>query len=502
MKQKFCFAFVWVIWLAVGSIVLGADVLQHHLNPTRDGLYIEPLITQSAAASTRRDASFSASIPGPTYAQPLYIANGAGGRPTLIVATEQNAVVALNASNGSQIWRSNLGTPVPRLLLPCGNIDPLGITSTPVIDPGSRTIYVAAMTTPDGGLTKRHKIFALALDTGFTLSGWPVDVEGLTQDGFTFVSNVQNQRGALLLLGGTLYVPYGGHWGDCGNYRGWVVAVPVNNPANMTAFVTGARGGGIWAPGGLSSDGTSIFAATGNTFGTSVWQGGEAILRLGSGATFSWDEADYFTPSNWYDLDRGDIDLGGSGPVLFTAPGATPSQLVVALGKNGVAYLLDPTYLGGVGTGDGFVGEGLQSQRVNTGQIISAAAAFTAASGTYVVYRAYSGTGIGCSGSQGIVALQIGASDPPTIDVAWCSTGSSQGRGAPIATTTNGVSEPVVWAVGSESDNRLRAWNGETGELLYTSEPMGTVRRFQTPIAVNGRIFVAADNQVYAFTTQ
>ena len=486
------------------SVQASADVLQHHLSATRNGLYTDPLISQQAAANTHRDTTFNAPLPGPIYAQPLYVNNGPGGKAAFIVATEQNDVLALDASSGAQIWLRNLGDPVPLSQLPCGDIDPLGITGTPVIDTGTRTIYVAAMTTPDGGATKQHRIFALSLDDGSTLPGWPFDVSGITFHGFSFDSSVQNQRGALLLNSGILYVPYGGHDGDCGNYHGWVVAVPTSNPQNATAWATDARGGGAWGPGGLSSDGNSVFAATGNTFGASTWMGGEAIVRLGPGAVFSGNPSDYFAPSNWHQLDDGDVDVGGSGPVLIDLAGATPSQLVVALGKNGVAYLLDRNSLGGIGTGNGLVGEGVQSKPVSSGPIINAAAAYTAPSGTYVVFNA-TGNGIGCPGPSGdLVAIRIGSSAPPTIDVAWCA--NNQGRGSPIVTTTDGSSSPVVWTAGSESSNRLHAYNGVTGEVLFAgggqAEQMRTVRRFQTPIAVNGRIFVAADDGLYAFSTQ
>jgi outer membrane protein assembly factor BamB len=193
------------------SWVFADDVLQHHRNGSRDGAYVDPLITQGSAASTHRDLAFSAPLPGPTYAQPLYVNNGPSGRPALIVATEQNAVLALDAADGSQIWLSSLGSPAPRSQLPCGDIDPLGTTGTPVIDPNGRVIYVAAMTTPNGGVTMQHRIFALSLDDGSTVPGWPLDVSGIGYQGFSFNSIFQNQRGALLLNLGVLYVPYGGH---------------------------------------------------------------------------------------------------------------------------------------------------------------------------------------------------------------------------------------------------------------------------------------------------
>jgi hypothetical protein len=503
----------------VTSVVSGADVpvnvLQHHLNATRDGLYVDPLITQNAATTTHRDLSFSATLTGQQiHAQPLYVNSGPGGTAAFIVATEQNNVVALDATDGSQIWLMNLGQPVSGSALPCGNIDPLGITGTPVIDPDARVIFLDAMTTPDGGATKQHLIYALSLDDGSVIDGWPVDVNGLSFGGLTFDSTVQNQRGALLLNAGVLYVPYGGHFGDCGNYHGWVVAVNENDPTTARAWANEGVKAGIWAVGGLSTDGASVFAATGNTSGATEWMGGEAILRLGLDGTFSHDPADFFAPSNWFTLDQSDLDLGGEAPIVLDVPGATPSQLVVALGKSGVAHLLDRNNLGGIGTGDGENGEGLYSVRVATetgtpprGRIRTAAAAYTTGSGTYVVFSVSTpgATGFGCPGTPGdLVALRIGASDPPTISVAWCA--DNHGRGAPIVTTTDGSSDPVVWTIGAEGTNRLYAYNGETGDPLFdgggSDEQMTLVQRFSTPIAVNGRIIVAADDHLFAFTTR
>ncbi len=86
----------------------------------------------------------------------------------------------------------------------------------------------------------------------------------------------QNQRGALLILDGRLYVPYGGHFGDCGDYYGWVVGISLRNPRVVVSWRTRARGGGIWAPGGITSDGPSLFVVTGNTLGATVerWRSG------------------------------------------------------------------------------------------------------------------------------------------------------------------------------------------------------------------------------------
>lgn len=503
MKTK-CIWPAIVLFLTPASLLFSTDVLQYHLDGTRDGAYVDPLITQKAAAATHRDKTFNAPLPGPVYAQPLYVNNGPGGKAAFVVATEQNQVLAIDAANGSYLWTRSLGSPVSVSRLPCGNINLLGVTGTPVIDATSRIIYADAMTSPDGGRTKKHLIFALSLDDGSVRPGWPVDASQVRYGGASFNAAVQNERGALLLLGGTLYVPYGGHYGDCGDYHGWVIAVPTANPRAATGWATQARAGGSWAPGGLATDGRSIFLSTGNTFGAYSWMGGDAIIRLSEGAKFSGDAADYFTPSNWRQLDEGDVDLGGSCPVLLDVPGATPSQLVLALGKNGVAYLLDRNRLGGIGKGNGTQGEGVQSKRVSNSEIITAAAAYATKSGTYVVFET-NGNGVGCPGRSGnLVALRIGASAPPTIDVAWCA--NNMGRGAPMVTTTDGKSDPIVWTAGAEVSNRLHAFNGETGEVLFggggKDEQMGLVEHMSTPIAVNGRIIVAADDKLYVFATR
>ena len=232
---------------------------------------MDPLFTPAAAAKTRRDPTFTATLPGPTYAQPLYIANGARGRAALLVVTEQNVVLMIDAADGSQLWVHALGAPVPVAQLPCGDIDPLGITGTPVVDASARVIYVAAMTTPDGGATKQHRVFGLSLDDGSTLPGWPLDVNGITnQTGpQIFNSTVQNQRGALLLNSGTLYVPHGGHAGDCGGTTAG--SSPCRRSSGgATAWATRARAArrlGAWR----HRDRRHVdFAATGNTFAAST----------------------------------------------------------------------------------------------------------------------------------------------------------------------------------------------------------------------------------------
>ena len=174
------------------------QVLQFHNSPTRDGLYVDGNFTRAAAAKLRRDTRFSAQVAGPTYAQPLYVEGGPGGKDLLIVATEQNQVSAFDGTTGAVVWQKTLAAPAKRANLPCGNIPTLGVTGTPVIDAASRTLVVAAMTL-DGGQPK-HKIYALSLDDGNVKPGWPVNVDGIRSGSFTFESRVQNQRGGLIVV--------------------------------------------------------------------------------------------------------------------------------------------------------------------------------------------------------------------------------------------------------------------------------------------------------------
>lgn len=472
------------------GVTASASVVTHHNGPARDGLYIAPALTRSAAATLHEDMAFHAVIDGPTYAHPLFFDAGGTGSDLVLVATEQDKVYAFDAMTGAQVWRVTLGTPVPSSMLPCGNINPLGITGTPFLDVASRTIFLDAMMLVDR--TPKHRIFALSLDDGSTRTGWPVDVDSTVTHGtFTFDSTVQNQRGALFVLGDTLYVPYGGHWGDCGTYRGWLVGVPIRSPGSPMAWATRARGAGSWAPGGVASDGTNLFITTGNGFGTTAWSDQEAVVRLTPGPLFSGVPADYFSPANWLALDAGDVDLGGSGPVLIHVEGATPADLAVALGKDGNAYLVDRTNMGGVGAP-------VARSHVSPSAIVTAAAAYSTARGVNVVFR---GRGTGCP-SGDLTALRITAAAPPAIELAWCA--NEGGMGSPIVTTTDGHAESIVWTIGAEGNNSLLAFNGDTGAVIFdgTGTAVDTVRRFVSPIVAKGRIYFAGTTGVHAFTVR
>src|SRR5215470_3998497 len=373
------------LWSAILPGNAQVNVTQFHNNSTRDGLYIDSAFTQSAAANLTRDLNFDGTIIGNVYAQPLYIEGGPGGRAMVIVATESNNVYALDGVDGTVIWQRNVGAPVPAPDIPCTEVGSMGIIGTPVVDLASRALFLNAMVTPDGGATIKHYIISLNVDTGAINPGWPVDVEAMaTYNGMQFTAATQQQRPALAIVRGILYVGYGS-MGDCDLYHGWLVGVPINAPANVTAWAagnaTGTYGGAIWGVGGIASDGTNPFVTTGNTIQTGgTWRGGEAVIRFQPGPIFSGNPSDYWAPSNWLNLDNTDVDLGSSGPLLVDVPGATPSRLVVALGKDGNAYLLNRDNLGGISLP-------IASSLVSTSFIIQAAATYRTNQGTHVAFR-------------------------------------------------------------------------------------------------------------------
>ena len=140
------------------------NVTQEHNNPSRDGVYIDAAFTPSAAANLTRDLNFNGTISGNVYAQPLYIEGGPNG-PMIIAVTESNNVYALDATTGLPIWsRTDIGPPVTSGL-PCGNINPVGITGTPVVDLTSRRLFFDALI---NGNPMKHFVYSLNVDTGAT----------------------------------------------------------------------------------------------------------------------------------------------------------------------------------------------------------------------------------------------------------------------------------------------------------------------------------------------
>ncbi|TMD53809.1 MAG: hypothetical protein E6I85_07530 [Chloroflexi bacterium] len=202
----------------------------------------------SSPALTDIRQAWSAGLDGAEYGQPLV----AGGH--VIAATENDSVFSFDVASGALAWKQHLGDPVSGRSLPCGNIDPSGITSTPAIDPVRGTVYVVAYLS---GF--HHTLFALDLKTGAVRWQRPIDPPALSP-------TVHQQRSALSFANGRVYVPYGGLYGDCGNYRGWVIASAADGQGDLLSYeVKAGREAGIWAPGGAGSSSrpTSASSTTG-----------------------------------------------------------------------------------------------------------------------------------------------------------------------------------------------------------------------------------------------
>src|SRR4030095_14659596 len=133
------------------------------------------------------------------------------------------------------------------------------------------------------------------------------------------------------------------------------------------------------------------------------------------------------------------------------------------------------------------------SSHVSGGFIMQAAATERTNQATYVAFR---------PGPHTVSAFRITATSPPPSDTGW---GANQNGGSsPFVTSTDGINDMIVWVVGGD-DQRLHGYDGDTGAVVYAgggaNELMaGTHSYSTTGIAARGRIYVAGDNKVYAFT--
>ena len=422
----------------------------------------------------------------------------------IVVTTAQNRVYALNASTGAEVWANmQYGAPITTQAdINSGNrpLLPFGVVGTGTIDPATRTLYFSAGTLVSS--KANHRIHAVDLTNGMEKSGWPVAVDTAAKnaEGGAFVPTNQNQRAALALVGGRVYVPYGGHIGDAGDYHGWIVGISTTTPTDVKAWSTRAACGGIWATSGIASEGTNVIFTTGNTKASasggfsapSTYGDGEAVYRLGASLARTTTAADFFYPSNWSSLDSSDTDISGSGVMLFDVAGATPSALALVLGKDGNAYLLNRTNMGGMSASP------LALKKVANGTIIQAGAVYTTTMGTYFVFRGgVSGCPTGMSG--GLMAVKVSAANPPVLTPAWCG-GPSNASNPIVSMSSSSGADPIVWVVGT--NGQLSALNGDTGASVLSGSAisLGTIKGHQTPIVANGRVIVATDSRVYSLT--
>jgi outer membrane protein assembly factor BamB len=297
-----------------------ADWPTYHANAARTGA------VAGLPAAGPLSLAWTARLGGAVYGQPLII----GG--TVVAATESNQVYGLSRATGQVVWSVRIGTghPVPLHDQPCGNIDPLGITGTPVYDPATGLVYAVAETT--GG----QKVLAgiRVSDGKLTLSrNIPAPDHEPAYD---------QQRAALALATGRIYVAFGGHFGDCGPYRGSVVAIPAAGNGPILSYVVPAeKQAGIWAPGGpVVGPGSTIYVAAGNGVARQPpFDGSDSVIALSP----KLQQIGVFAPKRWPEDNTDDLDLGSMSPALL------PDGRMLQVGKSGIGYLLNAKALGGVG---------------------------------------------------------------------------------------------------------------------------------------------------------
>jgi polyvinyl alcohol dehydrogenase (cytochrome) len=460
---------------AVAPASLGALTTYDYNNARSGHDTVDPAIG-GLSASNRWDDTLDGSV----YGQPL-IYDG-----TAYVATENDSIFALNAKTGAVQWHVHAGRAVttevvdvaPGLSSGCGDIDPLGITGTPVIDTATDILFAVEETYvgPDSWQNVRHWLVAISLKTHRELWHRGMDPPKANQPSTYYIPALQ-QRSALTLLGKRLYAEYGGLSGDCGQYHGYVVSTPMSVHGTLLSYqVPTQREGGIWGTGGayVSSAG-NLYVATGNGSSSSAsnFDEGNAVVELSP----SLQRLGVWAPANWVELNNADWDLGSAGPI------AVPdSTLLFAAGKpvgNGsFGDLMAESPLRGIGKG-AFTGAVCLS-----GGVFGADAADAIGTGASARVYLYAPCG------NGTQALLVNLKSK-TFRRSWLpSTGSP--NGPPI------VAGGLVWAL----DWNSGALYGmvPTNGAVVVQRSTDSLNHFATPSVGDGMLLVPTQQGVEAWT--
>ena len=298
-----------------GASTGSTDWTTYHRDNRRTGYIASTPDARSLTRTWRRQ------LDGAVYAEPLVVGKH------IIVATEGDSLYALDPMTGSVQWHTNVGSPVPLSSLPCGNIDPLGITGTPVYDPATGLVFAVAEVSGPA-----HILVGVDAASGRVKVRRSVDTDGMDP-------RAHQQRGALTLAHGMVYITYGGLDGDCSDYIGRVVASRTDGQGPLLVYrVPTPREGGIWTPPGASVDAAgNIYVSVGNGAITGgQWDHSDSVLKLSP--TLRLEDA--FAPTTWGPENANDEDLGSQGPALL------PNNFIFAAGKSGKGYVLHANALG------------------------------------------------------------------------------------------------------------------------------------------------------------
>ncbi len=488
----------------------------------------ETTLTLTNVNSTKFGKKGSWGLDGNIFAQPLYAAGlnipGKGTKNVIFVVTEHCSVYALNADSpgSTALWKKSFIDTANGIGPAPGNTTgrtSLGsevcITGTPVIDPSAGTMFVSVMTSQNG--TESHHLHALDITTGsdkMTPVKITATVNGIgaghdANNQITFDAATQNQRAALLLEGGIVYVAFGS-FSDIEPYHGWIFAFSASNLAKLAAMniTPDTEGGSIWQSGSgpaADSDGNVYVETADGEYDSGDF--GDTFLKLKvSGGSFSI--IDWFTPYNEHCINTNDLDLGSGGPMLLpTQSGAHPNELVAG-SKEGRIYLIDRDNMGKHQTGS-------DSQIVQSILINSTACGTSgfSASSSKRIYGApaywnghvYLGSAFGplrkYNLSNGL--LSAGA----VTSYIYQASGQA-GRGPIAVVSANGNTNGIVWAVEknySTFAESMRAFDASTMKQLYstttnsTRDSLGSGTVFTVPVVVNGKVIVTSSKRVFVF---
>lgn len=387
---------------------------------------------------------WTARLDGAVYGQPLVVGD------MVIAATENDSVYALSESTGHVLWRTHVGTPVPLSSLPCGGIDPLGITGTPSYDKDNGLVYAVAEMTG-----YYHVLFGLSVKDGAVR----VERDIPAPDGHPM--NDQ-QRPGLTIGAGRVYVAFGGLEGDCGQYLGSVVGVPLSGKGALVSWhPPTTREGAVWGTAGpVTGPNGDLWLSTGNGAAGpgQPYDGSDSVNRLSP----SLRRLSFFAPAIWAVDNANDADLGSTQPVLAAGNAA------FIMGKGGVGYLLDAMNLGGIG--------GQLAER-------SVCAAFGAAAvDGDTVYEP-------CAGG-GMAAITVNAAQR-RIGTAW--RGPSGAAGSPV------VGGGAVWVTRySDSDGTLYELDPASGAVKSQLSIGEGLPHFSSLSLAGGTAFVSTLHGVVA----
>jgi len=467
---------------------------------------------------------FRLPVDGDVYAQPLYLRNvdipGKGRHNVVFIATEHDSVYAFDA-NGQPLdplWHISFAdraggvTAIPQADIGCPFIAPeIGITSTPVIEAATGTLYVLARTRETrGGDRPRYyqRLHAIDVATGRERSGSPVLIRagvrsktagflGLFEGDLAFNAYKENPRSSLLLVDGTIFITWASSC-DFGPYHGWVLTYDARTLRPTGVFNTSpdSSEGGIWASDtGPAADAEgNVYLATGNGRFDAASGGrdyGDSVLKLRvdrSGLALR----DYFTPFNQARLNSSDDDLGSGGVVVLPDQPGAHRHLIVVAGKEGTIYLLDRDRLG----------------KFHSGSDAHAVETVSLAGGVFGAPAYWNGKLYFLASGDVLKAFGFDRGQLTRSPVSQA-TEKFGGPGATPAVSANGLENGIVWAIESrrwrtgDRQATLHAWDAsDLRHELYTSDQdfardaAGTALRFTIPAIADGHVYVGTKGEV------